>query len=134
MPQKKTPDVAELVRAKGARLAANLGHLLGAMKGLPLAYDKDLQEDKEAVFDTADTLELALPVLAGLIGTMTFDPERLAASVGSASAATDLAEWLVGEGVPFREAHHAVGTLVGKLGAVGRELATATAEDLLAVH
>jgi argininosuccinate lyase len=134
MPQKKNPDVAELVRAKGARMTANLVHLLGVMKGLPLAYDKDLQEDKEPVFDTADTLEAALPVLGGLIATMTFDPDRLAAAVGTASAATDLAEWLVGAGVPFREAHHAVGSLVGRLAADGRELSGATAEDLAAAH
>jgi argininosuccinate lyase len=134
MPQKKNPDVAELVRAKGARMTANLLHLLGVMKGLPLAYDKDLQEDKEPVFDTADTLAGALPVLAGLLATMTFDTNRLAAAVGTASAATDLAEWLVGAGVPFREAHHAVGSLVGRLGAEGRELTNATAEDLAAAH
>ena len=134
MPQKKNPDVAELVRAKGARMTANLLHLLGVMKGLPLAYDKDLQEDKEPVFDTADTLAGALPVLAGLVATMTFDTDRLAAAVGTASAATDLAEWLVGAGVPFREAHHAVGSLVGKLGAEGRELSGATVEDLVATH
>jgi argininosuccinate lyase len=134
MPQKKNPDVAELVRAKGARMAANLLHLLGVMKGLPLAYDKDLQEDKEPVFDTADTLAGALPVLAGLVATMTFDTGRLAAAVGTASAATDLAEWLVGAGVPFREAHHAVGSLVGRLGAEGRELSGATVEDLAAAH
>jgi argininosuccinate lyase len=134
MPQKKNPDVAELVRAKGARMTANLTHLLGVMKGLPLAYDKDLQEDKEPVFDTADTLAGALPVLAGVVATMTFDTDRLAAAVGTASAATDLAEWLGGAGVPCREAHHAVGSLVGRLGAEGRELSGATAEDLAAAH
>ncbi|MCW3037656.1 MAG: argininosuccinate lyase [Actinobacteria bacterium] len=134
MPQKKNPDIAELVRAKGARMTANLLHLLGVMKGLPLAYDKDLQEDKEPVFDTADTLAGALPVLAGLVATMTFDTNRLAAAVGTASAATDLAEWLVGAGVPFREAHHAVGSLVGRLGAEGRELSGATVDDLAAAH
>jgi argininosuccinate lyase len=134
MPQKKNPDVAELARAKAARLTANLVHLLGAMKGLPLAYDKDLQEDKEAVFDTADTLAAALPALAGLVATMTFDTARMAAAVGASSAATDLAEWLVGAGVPFREAHHAVGSLVGRLGAEGRTLAEATIADLSAAH
>jgi argininosuccinate lyase len=134
MPQKKNPDVAELVRAKGARLTANLMHLLGVLKGLPLAYDKDLQEDKEAVFDTFDTLTAALLALAGLVATMRFDTDRLAAAVGASSAATDLAEWLVGAGVPFREAHHAVGSLVGRLGAEGRELDTATAEDLVGAH
>ena len=134
MPQKKNPDVGELARAKAARLTANLVHLLGVTKGLPLAYDRDLQEDKEAVFDTVDTLMAALPALAGLIGTMTFHPDRLAASVGSASAATDLAEWLVGVGVPFREAHHAVGALVGRLAAEARQLSAATADDLAHAH
>jgi argininosuccinate lyase len=134
MPQKKNPDVAELARAKGARTTANLVHLLGVLKGLPLAYDRDLQEDKEPVFDTADALTGALAALAGAVGTMTFDPERLAAAVGAGSAATDLAEWLVGAGVPFREAHHAVGRLVASLAASGRELAAAALEDLVAAH
>lgn len=134
MPQKKNPDVAELARAKSARLTANLVHLLGVMKGLPLAYDRDLQEDKEAVFDTADTLITALAALAGMVATMTFDVQRLGAAVGTASAATDLAEWLVGAGVPFREAHHAVGVLVGRLTAAGRELSSTTEEDLVAAH
>jgi len=134
MPQKKNPDVAELSRAKAARVTANLVHVLGVMKGLPLAYDRDLQEDKEAAFDTADTLKGALAALAGLVSTITFDEDRLAAAVGGASAATDLAEWLVTAGVPFREAHHAVGKLVGRLGAEGRELGGATFEDLARAH
>ena len=134
MPQKKNPDVAELTRAKSARLTANLVHLLGVMKGLPLAYDRDLQEDKEAVFDTADTLVAALAAVAGMMETMTFDTGRLAAAVGSASAATDLAEWLVGAGVPFREAHHAVGALVARVSASGRSLADIDEADLAASH
>jgi argininosuccinate lyase len=134
MPQKKNPDVGELARGKAARLTANLVRLLVVVKGLPLAYDRDLQEDKEAVFDTADTLRAALPALAGLVATTTFHPERLAAAVGGASAATDLAEWLVAEGVPFRAAHHAVGALVARLAGAGRELGAATAEDLAAAH
>ncbi|HEU5002373.1 MAG TPA: argininosuccinate lyase [Actinomycetota bacterium] len=134
MPQKKNPDIAELARAKSARLTANLVHLLGVVKGLPLAYDRDLQEDKEAVFDTADTLIAGLAALGGLVATMRFSPARLAAAVGTASAATDLAEWLVAEGVPFREAHHAVGGLVGKLAGEGRELASVSLGDLTAAH
>jgi argininosuccinate lyase len=134
MPQKKNPDVGELARAKSARLTANLVHLLGVVKGLPLAYDRDLQEDKEALFDTVDTLTAALGALSGLVETMTFHPEAMAAAVGSASAATDLAEWLVGAGVPFREAHHAVGALVARLGAEGRELTSTTAGDLAGAH
>ena len=134
MPQKKNPDIAELARAKSARLTANLVHLLGVIKGLPLAYDRDLQEDKEAVFDTADTLTAGLAALGGLVATMRFSRARLEASVGTASAATDLAEWLVVVGVPFREAHHAVGALVGKLAGEGRELTSLTEADLLAAH
>jgi argininosuccinate lyase len=134
MPQKKNPDVAELARAKAARLTANLVHLLGVVKGLPLAYDRDLQEDKEPVFDTFDVLTGALEALAGLVDTMVFHPGRLAAAVGTASAATDLAEWLVVNGVPFREAHHAVGALVARLGQQGRALSEASLEDLVGAH
>ena len=134
MPQKKNPDVAELVRARSARLTANLVHLLGVVKGLPLAYDRDLQEDKEPVFDTFDVLSQALEVLSGLMDTIEFHPGVMAASVGSASAATDLAEWLVAHGVAFREAHGAVGALVALVQASGGSLAEITAEDLMAAH
>jgi argininosuccinate lyase len=113
MPQKKNPDVAELARGKAGRLIGGLTGLLTTLKGLPLTYNRDLQEDKEPVFDAVDTLLLVLPAMAGLIGTLRFNAERLAASAGAGFAlATDLAELLVRRGVPFREAHEVVGHLV----------------------
>ncbi|MGH2770212.1 MAG: argininosuccinate lyase [Actinomycetota bacterium] len=135
MPQKKNPDVAELARAKAARITANLVHLLGAMKGLPLTYNRDLQEDKEPVFDTADTLIGLLAALAGAMRTLTFDPARLEDAVtGGAGCATDLAEWLVSRGVPFREAHASVGRLVSRMASGGRELSQVAAEELATAH
>jgi argininosuccinate lyase len=113
MPQKKNPDVAELARAKAGRLVGDLAGLLTTMKGLPLAYDRDLQEDKEPVFDAVDTLLLVLPAMAGLLATLRFNSERIAAGAAAGHAlATDLAELLVRRGVPFREAHEIVGHLV----------------------
>src|SRR5580700_7558050 len=113
MPQKKNPDVAELARGKAGRLIGGLTGLLTMLKGLPLAYDRDLQEDKEPVFDAVDTLLLVLPAMSGLIGTMRFNAERIAAGAAAGFAlATDLAELLVRRGVPFREAHEVVGHLV----------------------
>jgi argininosuccinate lyase len=113
MPQKKNPDVAELARGKAGRLIGGLTGLLTTLKGLPLTYNRDLQEDKEPVFDAVDTLLLVLPAMAGLVATMRVRPQRLAqgASTGFALA-TDLAELLVRRGVPFREAHEVVGHLV----------------------
>lgn len=135
MPNKKNPDVAELARAKAARISSNLQHLLGVMKGLPLAYDRDLQEDKEPVFDTVDTLFGVIHSMKGMIETIEFDRERLAEAVSSGDAgATDLAEWLVLKGVPFREAHESVGKLVAGLSESGRELRSATIDDLRSVH
>ena len=113
MPQKKNPDVAELARGKAGRLIGDLTALLVVLKGLPLAYDRDLQEDKEPVFDAVDTLLLVLPAVAGMIATMTVDADRLAATAADGFAlATDVAEHLVRRGVPFRDAHEAVGQLV----------------------
>jgi len=113
MPQKKNPDVAELARGKAGRLIGGLTGLLTTLKGLPLTYNRDLQEDKEPVFDAVDTLLLVLPAMAGLIATLRVNPDRLrrGASVGF-TLATDLAEYLVRRGVPFREAHEVVGHLV----------------------
>ena len=135
MPNKKNPDLAELTRAKSSRVTANLMHLLGAMKGLPLTYDRDLQEDKEPVFDTADTLIASLTAMRGLVQTMSFDKDRLeeAATKGS-TGATDLAEWLVKKGIPFREAHTVVGKMVESMLSDGRVLADAGAEDLQMAH
>jgi len=113
MPQKKNPDVAELARGKAGRLIGDLTALLTTLKGLPLTYNRDLQEDKEPVFDAADTLLLVLPAMAGLISTMQIRAERLAQGAsGGFALATDLAELLVRRGVPFREAHEVVGHLV----------------------
>jgi argininosuccinate lyase len=113
MPQKKNPDVAELARGKAGRLIGGLTALLTTLKGLPLTYNRDLQEDKEPVFDAVDTLLLVLPALAGLVSTLRIHAERMAAGASTGFAlATDLAEYLVRRGVPFREAHEVVGHLV----------------------
>jgi argininosuccinate lyase len=113
MPQKKNPDVAELARGKAGRLIGGLTGLLTTLKGLPLTYNRDLQEDKEPVFDAVDTLLLVLPALAGLVGTLRVHTERMRAGASTGFAlATDLAELLVRRGVPFREAHEVVGHLV----------------------
>ena len=113
MPQKKNPDVAELARGKAGRLIGGLTGLLVTLKGLPLTYNRDLQEDKEPVFDAVDTVLLVLPALAGLVSTMRVHTERLAAGASTGFAlATDLAELLVRRGVPFRDAHEVVGHLV----------------------
>ena len=106
MPQKKNPDIAELARGKAGRLIGNLTGLLATLKGLPLAYDRDLQEDKEPVFDSVRTLEVVLPAMTGLVATLTFDRARLASLAPEGfSLATDVAEWLVRQGVPFSQAH-----------------------------
>ncbi len=113
MPQKKNPDVAELARGKSGRLIGNLMTLLTTLKGLPLTYNRDLQEDKEPVFDSVDTLLLVLPAVSGLVSTMRVNTARLESSAPDGFAlATDLAELLVRRGVPFRDAHEAVGHLV----------------------
>jgi argininosuccinate lyase len=123
MPQKKNPDIGELARGKSGRLIGHLTGLLATLKGLPLAYDRDLQEDKEPVFDAVDTLELVLPAVAGLISTMNVRTEVLeAAAPLGYSLATDIAEWLVRQGVPFREAHEIVGATVARCAAKGCEL------------
>jgi argininosuccinate lyase len=113
LPQKKNPDAAELARAKAPRLAADLAGLLGVLSGLPLAYNKDLQEDKGYLFDAVDTLDLLLPAMAGMVATANFRADRMAAAAASGFlAATDLADHLVRLGWPFRRAHEAVGRLV----------------------
>ena len=113
MPQKKNPDVAELARGKSGRLIGNLTGLLATLKGLPLAYNRDLQEDKEPVFDSIDTVKLLLPAFSGMVATMKFDLDRLERGAPAGfSLATDVAEWLVKQKVPFREAHEITGKLV----------------------
>ena len=128
MPHKRNPDAAELVRGKTAAVIGDLTTLLSLQKGLPLTYNRDLQEDKRAVFHADDTLELAAAALTGMIAAATFHPPRPVADVG----ALDLAEVLVGRGVPFREAHETVGRLVARLAVQGRTLADAGDEDLSA--
>ena len=113
MPQKKNPDVAELARGKAGRVIGNLTGLLATLKAQPLAYNRDLQEDKEPVFDSVAQLELLLPAMAGLVGTLEFHPERMAELAPAGfTLATDIAEWLVREGVPFRVAHEVAGACV----------------------
>lgn len=112
MPQKRNPDALELTRGRAGRLVGHLTGLLMTIKGLPSAYDKDLQEDKQPVFDAHDTLLEVLPVLTGLIGTLELHPERMAAAITSDMLSTDLADYLVGKGVPFREAHGVAGRVV----------------------
>jgi argininosuccinate lyase len=113
MPQKKNPDIAELARGKAGRLIGNLTGLLATLKAQPLAYNRDLQEDKEPVFDSVAQLELVLPAMAGLVGTLRFDLERMAGLAPAGyTLATDVAEWLVRKGVPFRVAHEAAGAAV----------------------
>jgi argininosuccinate lyase len=123
MPQKKNPDVAELARGKAGRLIGNLTGLLATLKGLPLAYNRDLQEDKEPVFDSVDTLEVLLPAFTGMVATLGFDTERMAALAPQGfTLATDVAEWLVRQGVPFRVAHEVAGAAVRRCEDLGVEL------------
>ena len=123
MPQKKNPDAAELLRAKAPRVAARLGALHGVMHGLPLTYNKDMQEDKEHLFDAVDTLDLCLQAAAGMLETIAFDRERLAAAAADELiAATDIADLLVKRGVPFRQSHGIVAGIVRETLASGRTL------------
>ena len=134
MPQKKNPDIAELARGKAGRFIGNLTGLLATLKALPLAYDRDLQEDKEPVFDTAEQLLLLLPALAGMMASLTVRTERVSAAAGTGFVlATDVAEWLVREGTAFRDAHEIAGALVRWCAERDLELAEATDEQLTAV-
>jgi len=134
MPQKKNPDVAELARGKAGRLVGDLTALLTVLKGLPLAYDRDLQEDKEPVFDAVDTLLLVVPAVAGMMSTMRVNEQRLAATAADGFAlATDVAEHLVRRGVPFREAHEAVGHLVVWCSVHDVDLDEVADDDLLTI-
>ena len=123
MPQKKNPDIAELARGKAGRLIGNLAGLLATLKALPLAYNRDLQEDKEPVFDSVDTLEVLLPAFTGMVATLSFRTGRMADLAPQGfSLATDIAEWLVRQGVPFREAHEVAGACVRRCEESGLEL------------
>jgi argininosuccinate lyase len=135
MPQKKNPDVAELARGKAGRLIGNLTGLLATLKAQPLAYNRDLQEDKEPLFDSVDQLELLLPAMAGMIATLTFRTDRLAELAPAGfTLATDLAEWLARQGVPFRTAHQAAGACVRLAESRGVGLAELSEMELAAVH
>ncbi|SIT85657.1 argininosuccinate lyase [Yoonia rosea] len=136
MPQKRNPDAAELIRAKIGRIFGANVALMTVMKGLPLAYSKDMQEDKEQTFDAADNLMLALAAMTGMVGDMTAQRDNLKAAASSGfSTATDLADWLVRElGLPFREAHHVTGSLVALAEGKGCDLPDLTLADMQAVH
>ena len=134
MPQKKNPDIAELARGKTGRLIGNLAGLLATLKAQPLAYNRDLQEDKEPVFDSVAQLELVLPAMAGLVATLVFDVDRMAALAPAGyTLATDVAEWLVRRGVPFRNAHETAGAAVRAAEDRGVGLDDLTDDELAAI-
>jgi argininosuccinate lyase len=131
MPQKKNPDIAELARGKAGRMIGNLAGLLATLKAQPLAYNRDLQEDKEPVFDSIDTLAVLLPAFTGMVATLTFDTDRMSSLAPQGfSLATDVAEWLVRRGVPFRVAHEVAGACVRRCEERGIELSDLTDTDL----
>jgi len=134
MPQKKNPDIAELARGKSGRLIGNLTGLLATLKGLPLAYNRDLQEDKEPVFDSVETLEVLLPAFTGMVATLRFNTQRMAELAPQGfSLATDVADWLVRQHVPFREAHEISGALVQFCETNGLDLHEPTDEQYTAI-
>ncbi len=134
MPQKKNPDTLELTRGKAGRLLGHLTGLLATLKGLPSTYDKDLQEDKEQVFDAYDNLRLILPVMAGVIATLQIRPDKMAAQLEPNLLATDLADYLVKKGLPFREAHHVVGAVVQMGETRGVPITDLSLADLQRLH
>ncbi len=133
MPQKRNPDALELLRAKAGRLTGNLVRLLTTTKGLPSTYNKDLQEDKEPLFDTISTLEMALPIAAGVIRTLHIHPERMREAITPDMLATDLAYYLVAKGVPFRDAHYIVGQVVRRAEELGVPLSQLPLAELQAI-
>lgn len=133
MPHKKNPDALELARGKSGRVISNLQSLLITLKGLPTTYNKDLQEDKEPLFDTVDTLELTLPVIAGVIRTLRVNAERMRTALDEEMFATDLADYLVRRGIPFRQAHYLVGQLVKTAEARGVALSQLKYEEFTAI-
>lgn len=135
MPQKKNPDVAELARGKSGRLIGNLAGLLATLKAQPLAYNRDLQEDKEPVFDSVAQLELLLPPMTGMVATLTFHPERMAELAPAGfTLATDIAEWMVRQGIPFRVAHEVAGACVRAAEGRGIGLEELSDDDFAALH
>ena len=136
MPQKRNPDAAELVRAKAGRVIGALNALLVVMKGLPMTYGKDMQEDKEPIFDAADTLALCVAAVTGMMKDVTFAPEPMKKAAGQGfTTATDLADWLVRVlGMPFRQAHHVTGALVRLAEDKGCGLEDLSIEDMRSVE
>jgi argininosuccinate lyase len=133
MPQKKNPDPLELTRGKSGMLIGRLAGLLATLKGLPSAYDKDLQEDKQPVFEAVDTLHLMLPVMAGLLGKIMLRPEAMRQALDPALLATDLADYLVQRDIPFREAHRLVGHVVRRAQVLGVSIDQVPLPDLQAI-
>ena len=134
MPQKRNPDALELARGCGARAIGELTTLLATLKGLPSGYNKDLQDDKRALFGTVDLILLVLPAVAGTLGEITFDRRRMSAALSSTMMATDLADYLVGKGSTFREAHEAVGSLIREGEKRGCELTELPSEVFTSAH
>ena len=135
MPQKKNPDVAELARGKAGRLIGHVSSILAILKGLPFAYNRDLQEDKESVIDAIETMALILPAMTGTVATLKFDTEKMLASAPEGFAlATDIAEWVVQQGVPFREAHEIAGACVRKAEEIGTDLNGLTDDQFKSIH
>jgi argininosuccinate lyase len=131
MPQKKNPDIPELIRGKTGRVLGGLVSVLTMLKGLPLAYNKDMQEDKEVFFDAVDTIKMCLTLYAAMLRTVNVNAARMyAAAAGDFASATDMADYLVRQGLPFREAHAVVGRLVAGCAATGRSLAELSLEEL----
>jgi argininosuccinate lyase len=134
MPQKKNPDAFELVRGKTGRIIGNLTGLLVTLKGIPSTYNKDLQEDKEPLFDVIDTLHLAMPVITGALSSMILRPSNMQSAMDDAMLATDMADWLVAQGVPFRQSHHIVGQVVQEAERRGVPLRALSLADLQRIY
>jgi argininosuccinate lyase len=134
MPQKRNPDSLELMRGKSGRITGHLVGMLTTLKGLPSAYNKDLQEDKEAIFDTLDTLGLELPVATAIVRTLQVNEARMGEALDYAMLATELADYLVRKGVPFRESHHFAGQAVAKAEAAGVSLQQLGLEEYQAIN
>jgi argininosuccinate lyase len=134
MPQKKNPDVFELARGKAGTMLGHLTGLMTTLKGLPSTYDKDLQEDKVPVFNAFDTLMSLLPVLAGALGTLKLNPERMQAAIDPGMLATDLADYLVQKGMPFRQAHNLAGQAVQLAGQLDKPLDQLTLQEFQSLN
>jgi argininosuccinate lyase len=134
MPQKRNPDALELSRASSARMLGDLTALLTTLKGLPSGYNKDMQDDKRALFDAIDTMRLVLPALAGAVGELTFNADRMAAALSSTMMATDVADYLVRKGATFRDAHRAVGEIIRAAEAKRVELGQLPLDTYTAAH